>query len=274
MSQSTQEQSIVAVYDSHAAAEGAIKALLGAGIDTKELSIIGKDLQTEEHALGFYTANDRIKLWGGRGAFWGGLWGLLVGAGVFFIPGIGPLVVMGPLVGWIVGALEGAAVGGAAGVLAAALAGIGIPKDSIVSYEHEVKTGRFLVLARGSAASIETARAVLGATGATRLDTHASCAMGTTIHAEGIQYVTRDSILKMLSEEEVDRVSTSETAARLSDGDEYVDLEQLGRGVQRASGAKVNMGHVLPRKAVLAATWDKIVTELAASRAATELVEV
>jgi hypothetical protein len=98
--------------------------------------------------------------------------------------------------------------------------------------------------------------------------------MSSTTHATGIQYVTRDSILKMLSEEEVDRVSTSETAARLSDGDEYVDLEQLGRGVQRASGANVNMGHVLPRKAVLTATWDKIVTELAASRAATKLVGV
>ena len=105
-------------------------------------------------------------------------------------------------------------------------------------------------------------------------ETPATCAISSTTHAAGIQYVTRDSILKMLSEEEVDRVSTSETAARLSDGDEYVDLEQLGRGVQRASGAKVNMGHVLPRKAVLAATWDKIVTELAASRAATELVGV
>ena len=81
-----------------------------------------------------------------------------------------------------------------------------------------------------------------------------------------VQYVTRDSILKMLSEEEVDRVSTAETAVRLSDGDEYVDLEQLDRGVQRASGAKTDMGRVLPRKAVLDATWSKIVTELAASR--------
>jgi len=48
----------------------------------------------------------------------------------FFIPVLGPLVVMGPLVGWIVGALEGAAVGGAAGVFAAALASIGIPKTA------------------------------------------------------------------------------------------------------------------------------------------------
>lgn len=91
-----------------------------------------------------------------------------------------------------------------------------------------------------------------------------------TDQAKGIQYVTRDSILKMLSEEEVDRVSTAETAVRLADGDEYVDLEELDRGVQRAHGANTDMGRVLPRKAVLETTWSKIVTELAASRAATK----
>ena len=98
--------------------------------------------------------------------------------------------------------------------------------------------------------------------------------MSGATHNKGIQYVTRDSILKMLSEEEVDRVSTAETAVRLADGDEYVDLEQLGRGVQRAHGAKTDMGRVLPRKAVLETTWSKIVTELASSRAATEHVAV
>jgi hypothetical protein len=92
-------------------------------------------------------------------------------------------------------------------------------------------------------------------------------------HAKGIEYVTRDSILKMLSNEEVDRVTTAETAPRLADGDEYVDLEELGRGVQRASGTKADMGRVLPRKAVLASTWSKIVSELASSRAATTPVK-
>jgi uncharacterized membrane protein len=83
---------------------------------------------------------------------------------VFFIPAIGPLVVMGPLVGWIIGALEGAAVGGAAGVLGAALTSIGIPDDSVVKYEFDVKAGKFLVLARGNADMIEHARSVLGTT--------------------------------------------------------------------------------------------------------------
>jgi uncharacterized membrane protein len=174
MTETTQEQSVVAVYDSHAAAEAAVKELQKAGLDMKRLSIVGMDYHTEEHALGFYTSGDRMKFWGGQGAFWGSLWGILFGGAFFFIPAIGPLVVMGPLVGWIVGALEGAAVGGAAGVLAAALTSMGIPKDSVVKYELDLKAGKFLVLVRGSAEMVDHARVALDTTGASRLTAHAA----------------------------------------------------------------------------------------------------
>jgi uncharacterized membrane protein len=172
MTPSNQENSVVAIYDSHTGAEAALKELQKAGLDMKRLSIIGKDYHTEEHALGFYTSGDRMKFWGTRGAFWGSLWGILFGGAFFFIPVLGPLVVMGPLVGWIVGALEGAALGGAAGVFAAALASIGIPNDSIVKYEIDVKAGNFLILARGTPEMITHAHAVLGTTGASSLVMH------------------------------------------------------------------------------------------------------
>ena len=174
MSTSTDKHSIVAVYDTHSGAESAIKELQKAGLDMKRLSIIGKDFHIEEHATGFYTTGDKMKFWGVRGAFWGSLWGIFFGGAFLFIPTIGPLVVMGPLVGWLIGALEGAAVGGAAGVLVAALSNIGIPKDSVVNYELDVKAGKFLVLADGSAEIIEHARVVLGTTGAARLTAHST----------------------------------------------------------------------------------------------------
>jgi hypothetical protein len=43
---------------------------------------------------------------------WGRFWGMLLGAAAFAIPGIGPVLVAGPLVAWIIGALEGAVVVG------------------------------------------------------------------------------------------------------------------------------------------------------------------
>lgn len=78
-------------------------------------------------------------------------------------------------------------------------------------------------------------------------------------------YLTRDSILKLLSDDEVASVSTAETAVNLSEGDEYLDLEQLDRGVQQANGAAPAMGRVLPKKAVHENTWSKLLTKLAAS---------
>src|ERR1039457_6037090 len=85
MTPSTQEHSVVAIYESYIGAEAALKDLQKAGLDMKRLSIIGKDFHTEEHALGFYTSGDRMKFWGVRGAFWGSLWGILFG-GAFQCP--------------------------------------------------------------------------------------------------------------------------------------------------------------------------------------------
>jgi uncharacterized membrane protein len=165
MSNSTQEHAIVGVFTSHLRAEAAIRALQEDGMEMKKLSIVGKNFQTEEHAVGFYTAGDRMMHWGGQGVFWGSLWGILLGSGLFFIPGIGPIVALG--------ALEGAAVGGTAGVLGAALLNLGVPDDQIVKYETEVKAGKFLVLARGTAGDIEQAHRVLGTSGASPLAAHA-----------------------------------------------------------------------------------------------------
>jgi hypothetical protein len=83
---------------------------------------------------------------------------------------------------------------------------------------------------------------------------------------ERTAYVTRDSILKLLSDDEVGRVSAAETAASLSAGEEYLDLEHLDAGVQRAVGATATMGRVLPRKAVHPATWGKILAQLPVTR--------
>jgi hypothetical protein len=75
-------------------------------------------------------------------------------------------------------------------------------------------------------------------------------------------YVTRDEILKLLSDNEVARVSSAETAGALMDGDEYLDLEQLTQGVRRVKGTVKPIGRVLAKKAVQEATWSKIVTKL------------
>jgi hypothetical protein len=75
----------------------------------------------------------------------------LLGAAVFAIPGIGPLLVTVPLVAWIIGALEGAVVVGGLSAVGAGLCSIGIPKNSIVRHEVALKSEKFLLLAHGTA---------------------------------------------------------------------------------------------------------------------------
>lgn len=141
--------SVVAVYDNHEEAEKAVLEIQKSGFDMTQLSIVGKDYHTEEDVVGYYNNGDRMKAWGKRGAFWGGLWGLLFGSAFFFIPGIGPLLVAGPIIGWIISGLEGAVVVGGLSALGAGLYGMGIPKNSIIEYETQLKAGKYLVICHG-----------------------------------------------------------------------------------------------------------------------------
>ena len=171
-----EQSAVFAIYDTHAEAEDAVRALERSGHDMQRLSIVGKDSQTEEQVLGYYSTGDRMKAWGKKGAFWGGLWGLLFGSAFFLIPGIGPLLAAGPIVGWIVGALEGALVVGGVSALGAGLVSAGIPKDSVLEYETHVKAGKFVVIAHGSPDEASKSTDTLTATRHQGVRAHGCCA--------------------------------------------------------------------------------------------------
>lgn len=166
--------SVVAVFGSNVEAEEAIKELQRTGFDMTRLSIVGRDYHTEEHVVGYYNAGDRMKYWGRLGAFWGGIWGILFGAAFFWVPGVGQLVVGGPLVTWIVGALEGAVVGGGLSALGAGLYSIGIPKDSILKYETAIKNDKYVLVAHGTPEEVERARKLLDNSSAQEVESHSS----------------------------------------------------------------------------------------------------
>jgi uncharacterized membrane protein len=166
------ENTTVAIFKTHHEAEEAVRQLQRAGFDMKQLSIVGKDFETDEQVVGFYNTGERVKYWGKMGAFWGGLWGLLLGAAFFWVPGVGLVAVGGPIVTWIVGALETAAVAGGLSALGAALYSIGIPKDSVVNYETAIKAGKFMLVAHGTAGEVGRARELLRDSGAEELAVH------------------------------------------------------------------------------------------------------
>jgi len=88
------------------------------------------------------------------------------------IPGLGPILAAGPVVGWIVAGLEGAVEGGAVGALGAGLYSKGIPKDSIVKYEAALKTDQFLLIAHGTAAEVAKAKDIIETTHPAQFSLH------------------------------------------------------------------------------------------------------
>jgi hypothetical protein len=112
--------------------EAAISALRSAGVPDESISYVRQaeapPLSAEETRAGSGTV-----VGASAGAVLGGLAGLTALA----IPGIGPLIALGPLVA----ALSGAVAGGALGGLVGSFAGLGIPKEHAQRYEAAVRSG-------------------------------------------------------------------------------------------------------------------------------------
>jgi hypothetical protein len=151
--------SIIAVYPDHDSAEDAVRRLQAEGVDMKNVSIIGKDFQAVEKPVGFVTTGSVAKDGAKVGAWSGGIFGLLVGAAILIVPGVGPVIIAAALLGGVEGALGGAAMGGLTG----ALVGLGVSKDKAIRYQSEVNTGRFLVTLEDDSAQVERAKFLLAA---------------------------------------------------------------------------------------------------------------
>lgn len=162
----------VAISDSHQKAEKVVKELQESGFDMKKLSIVGKDYHEEDKVIGFYNTGDRMKNWGSAGAFWGGIWGLVFGSGFFLIPGVGPVMLAGPIVASLIGGLEGAVVVGGLSALGGALFGIGIPKNSVLQYETAIKADNFLVIAHGTEEELARAKKIMSDSSASEVNVH------------------------------------------------------------------------------------------------------
>jgi hypothetical protein len=164
---------VIAVFEDHNAADAAVKKLTAAGFEMKNLSVVGKGYHTDEKVVGFYNQGDRIKFWGTRGAFWGGLWGWFFGGLFMVIPGVGHVVILGYLATMAISAIETAVVVGGLSALGAALYSIGVPKDSVIQYETAIKADNFLVMAHGPAEEIARAKTILDSANPSRVDVHA-----------------------------------------------------------------------------------------------------
>jgi len=124
-------------------AEHIVSGLKAAGFSNNDISVLfpdkntTKDFAHEKHTK----APEGAAIGGAVGIGAGAVLGWLAGIGSLAIPGVGPFIAAGP----IMGALSGAAVGGATGGLSGALIGLGIPEYEAKRYEGKIKGGNALI---------------------------------------------------------------------------------------------------------------------------------
>ncbi len=152
------------IFHNRAAAEMAVDRLNAAGFSHGDVSVLMSDKAGSQD----FAAEKNTKAPEGTttgvsvGGVVGGTLGLLAGLGALAIPGVGPLIAAGP----IMGALAGLGVGGAVGGLVGALVGMGIPEYEAKRYEGRVNDGGVLVSVHcESSEEISRAKDVLKAAG-------------------------------------------------------------------------------------------------------------
>lgn len=164
----------IATFTSHGKAQAAVGELGRDGLEITRLGVAGRGCHVDEHVTGFYNRADRIRFWGTRGAFWGGLWGLLLGGMVLASPGLAPIVPAGFAGTLALATLEGALAIGGAGAIAAALYGLGVPQNSVPVYASAISADRILVMVDIQPDRIAAATAIFDKAGALRVDVHHS----------------------------------------------------------------------------------------------------
>ena len=156
---------VFGIYQSGAQAESAVDRLLAAGFSNSDISVLLPDSESSrEFAHEKNTKAPEGTTTGvAAGGAVGGTLGLLAGIGALAIPGVGPFIAAGP----IMGALAGLGVGGAVGGLIGALVGMGIPEFEAKRYEGRVKDGGVLLSVHcDTSGEITRAEDLLRSTGA------------------------------------------------------------------------------------------------------------
>lgn len=157
---------VFGIYSSVGQAERAVDTLVNDRFSKNDISVLmpdqqsSKDFAHEKHTK----APEGTTTGVAAGGTIGGTLGLLAGIGALAIPGVGPFIAAGP----IMGALAGLGVGGAVGGLVGALIGMGIPEYEAKRYEGRIKEGGVLLSVHcDTSEEIARAKETLKRTGAT-----------------------------------------------------------------------------------------------------------
>ena len=157
--------SVFGIYHSRTGAETGVDALRNAGFRNTDISALLPDNEgTKDFAHEKNTkAPEGATTGASAGAVVGGTLGWLAGIGALAIPGLGPFIAAGPIMGALAGVGAGAVTGGVLG----ALTGLGMPEYEAKRYEGRIQGGGILLSVHcDSSEWTSRAREILERTGA------------------------------------------------------------------------------------------------------------
>lgn len=164
------KDALAAVYRTHSDLDDALKRLKNWGFNLRRVSIVGRGYVNQEQLVGCYLGGGRMKHWGELGAFWDEYWRLLCGGAFFAVPGMGPMLVAGPLVSSIVAALKGEELATGLSAIGAGCMALGIPRDEVDRYETLLRAGSFLLIVQGAVEEVTESRDLLQQSQAERVE--------------------------------------------------------------------------------------------------------
>ena len=172
------QTSVFGIYPSTQQAESAAASLVQAGFRSDDISVLAPD-RSNTRELGTEKATkapEGTATGVAAGGALGGTLGLLAGIGALAIPGLGPFIAAGP----IVGALAGLGAGGAVGGFVGALVGMGIPEYEAKRYEGRVREGGVLLSVHAATSEQVTfAKQILERTGAEDISSYGEASADT-----------------------------------------------------------------------------------------------
>lgn len=167
-----EEDTMVATYKLHDDAEAAIKRLRDLGFGSGSVSVVGRNFHTVEGVVGYYTSGGMARPYGKLGPFWSDLLRSFSESALFWVPGLGPLVLAGELMSRVLQASEDNVVVYGLSMVGVALFSMGIPEYSILSCEDALKRDHFVIVGQGNAHDVTRAREALAASEPESMEIH------------------------------------------------------------------------------------------------------
>ncbi|MDH5739690.1 MAG: hypothetical protein OEY77_05130 [Nitrospira sp.] len=141
-----EHHAVLAICNTQVEAEAALRELTHTGFHITQLSVVGQDCRPAKHVGGYSNTADCMEY------------------GSTAISGIGSVLIAGPLLGWVFGALEETVAARGMTAIGTAFKNMGIPKDSVLSYETALRFSKFIMLVHGTAEEVAHAQNIMQTT--------------------------------------------------------------------------------------------------------------